>query len=135
MDKLQKPVGVYILTVCLFLRFGIFQFISDFSAIHDADRATPVLITVIYLGRNVFVAGAAVWALWGENEGRIALLAIVTLNVLWSVFNLITFVSLNEQESPVALVLGNLFNPIFWLVVCWSYLNLKNVVKYYKRNE
>jgi hypothetical protein len=135
MDKLQKPVGVYILTICLFLRFSIFQFISDFNAIHDGDHATPVLITVILLGRNVFVAGAAVWAFLGENEGRIALLAIVTLNVLWSIFNMITFASFSKNDSTAALVFNYLLNPIIWLVACWWYLNLKNVVKYYKRNE
>jgi hypothetical protein len=87
------------------------------------------------MGRNVFVAGAAVWAYLGENEGRISLLAIVSLNVLWTIFTVITYFSYSENDSNTSLFLDILLNPIFWLVVCWWYLNLKNVVKYYKRNE
>lgn len=134
-SQIQKPVGVYILTICIFLRFGVFQFISDFNSIQDAEKATPFLITLILIGRNVFVAGAAVWAYLGENEGRISLLAIVSLNVLWTIFTVITYFSYSENDSNTSLFLNILFNPIFWLVVCWWYLNLKNVVKYYERNE
>ncbi len=131
----QKPLGVYILTICIFLRFGVFQFISDFNAIQDDDSKTPFLIAIILIGRNVFVAGAAVWAFLGENEGRIALLAIVTLNVLWTIFNLLTYVSYSGSGQKIALIANVLFNPLFWLVVCWWYLNRKTVVNYYKRND
>lgn len=134
-SQIQKPVGVYILTVCIFLRFGVFQFISDFNTIREAEKATPILITIILISRNVFVAGAAIWAYLGEKEGRISLLAIVSLNVLWTVFSVITFVSYNENNSNIHFSLNYLLNPIFWLVICWWYLNRKNVVKYYKRNE
>jgi hypothetical protein len=134
-SQIQKPVGVYILTICIFLRFGVFQFISDFNTIREAEKATPLLITIILISRNVFVAGAAVWAFLGENEGRISLLTIVSLNVLWTIFSVITYFSYSESYSNSSLIFNILFNPIFWLVVCWWYLNRKNVVKYYKRNE
>ena len=130
---IQKPVGIYILTICIFLRFGVFQFINDFNAIREAEKATPLLITVILISRNVFVAGAAIWAYLGDNEGRISLLAIVSLNVLWTVFSIITFISYSENNSNLHFLLDYLLNPIFWLVICWWYLNRKNVVKYYKR--
>lgn len=134
-EQIQKPLGVYILTICIFLRFAVFQFITDFNSIRDADSQIPFLIAIILIGRNVFVAGAAVWACLGENEGRISLLAIVSLNVLWTIFSLITYVSYTESENKIALIANVLFNPLFWLVVCWWYLNRENVVKYYKRNE
>lgn len=134
-SPIQKPLGVSILTICIFIRFGIFQFITDFNAIRDENNPTPILIASILIGRNVFVAGAAVWAYLGENEGRISLLAIVSLNVLWTVFNLITYVSYSESEQKIAVVGNVLFNPLLWLILCWWYLNKENVVKYYKRND
>jgi hypothetical protein len=134
-NEIRKPVGVYILTICIFLRFGVFQFINDFNAIRDSDSSVPFLITIILIGRNVLVAGAAVWAFVGENEGRIALLAIVSLNVLWSIFNFLTFASYHEYDVNTHAELTRLLNPVFWLAVCWWYLNRRNVVKYYKRNE
>jgi hypothetical protein len=134
-EQIQKPMGVYILTICLFLRFGIFQFIIDFNTIHDADRRVPLIIAIILIGRNVFVAGSAVWAFLGENWGRISLLTIVSLNVLWSIFNVITYLSFSQNETDAMGVTYTLFNPIFWLVMCWWYMNRKNVVEYYKRNE
>lgn len=131
----QKPIGLYILTICLFFRFGVFQFITDFNAIGYSENETPLLIATILIARNVFVAGAAIWALTGDNWGRISLLAIVSLNVLWTIFTLITFISFNQNEGNFRLFVNISLNPVFWLVICWWYLNKKNVVKYYNRNE
>ncbi len=133
--QMPKPIGLYILTICIFLRFAIFQFISDFNLIRESDSNTPFLIALILIGRNVLVAGAAVWAFLGEDWGRISLLAIVSLNVLWTLFNVITFVSYSENDQIIAPILSGLLNPIFWLVVCWWYLNSKNVLEYYKNND
>jgi len=133
--KIEKPLGVYILTICIFLRFGVFQLLTDYNFITDEGSSKPILIAIILLGRNAFVALAAVLAFMGENFGRIFLLAIVTLNVIWTTFNVITFVSFNEQTYVSLSVAYNLINPFFWLIVCWWYLNKKNVVEYYKQND
>lgn len=134
-SKIEKPLGVYILTICIFLRFGVFQLLTDYNFITDEESAKPILIAIILLGRNAFVALAAVLAFMGENFGRIFLLAVVTLNVIWTTFNVITFVSFNEQTYVSLSVAYNLINPFFWLIVCWWYLNKKNVVEYYKQND
>lgn len=131
----QKPIGIYILTICLFLRFGVFQFITDFNSISNSEKEMPLLIAIILMARNVFVAAATIWAFTGDNWGRISLLAIVALNVLWTIFTLITFVAFNQSEENFRLFVNISLNPVFWLVICWWYLNKKNVVKYYNRNE
>jgi len=133
--RIAKPIGVYILTICIFLRFGVFQLIRDFDAMQDAEQQTPFLIAIILIGRNVFVGGAAVLAYFGENWGRILLLVIVSLNVLWTIFSVITYFSYRENGQNITLIGNILFNPLFWLIVCWWYLNKENVVKYYKQDE
>lgn len=134
-NKIVKPVGVYILTICIFLRFGVFQLISDFNSIQNADSKIPIGFAIILIGRNLFVALAAVFTFFGENFGRIFLLTIVSLNVIWTIFDVLTFVSYNEQKHISLSVTFNLINPLFWLILCWWYLNRKNVVEYYKQNE
>lgn len=133
--KIERPLGVYLLTALIFLRFGVFQLITDLNLITDESEPTPILIAIILIGRNAFVALAAIIAFLGENFGRVFLLAIVTLNVIWTTFNVISFVSYNEQTHISLSVLFNLMNPFFWLIVCWWYLNKKNVVEYYKQND
>lgn len=133
--KIKRPISLYILTICIFLRFGVFQLISDFSLIRENGGETPFLIATILIGRNIFVSGAAVWAFSGENWGRISLLTIVSLNVLWTVFNLITYISYSESDQIITPVLSTSLNPLFWLILCWWYLNKKNVVEYYKQND
>ena len=73
------------------------------EASNAADNATPFLIIAILIARNVFVAGAAVWAYLGENEGRISLLAIISLNVLWTIFRMITYFSYDKNDSDISL--------------------------------
>ena len=131
----QKPIGIYILTICIFLRFGVFQFITDFNEISESEKQTPLLIAIILIGRNVFVAASAIWAFTGDNWGRISLLAIISLNVLWTIFTLITLVAFSQSQENFRLFVNISLNPVFWLVICWWYLNRKNVVKYYNRNE
>lgn len=133
--EIKKPFGINLLTICIFLRFGFFQFISDFNAISNAEHATPILIAIILISRNVFVTGVAIWAFLGENWGRIALLAIVSLNVIWTLFNVITYVSFSNDQSNSMRIIFDLTNPLFWLGICWWYLNRKNVVEYYKSND
>lgn len=131
----QKPIGIYVLTICIFIRFGVFQFITDFNAISNSEKETPLLIAMILIARNVFVAASAVWTFTGDNWGRVSLLAIVSLNVLWTIFTLIIFVAFSESEQNFRLFVDISLNPLFWLVICWWYLNKKNVVRYYERNE
>lgn len=134
-NSIQKPVGVYVLTIAVFLRFGLIQFFNEFFALRDEDVKTPLLIIMILLGLSAFTAGAAVWALIGDNLGRITLLAFVSLNILWTVFSTILAVSYNESAfNTINFDLG-LIQPVIWLVVCWWYFTRKNVVEYYQQNS
>ena len=130
----QKPLGVYILTIAIFLRFGIFQFFSQFFNLRESDNEIPLLIVIVLLSLSAFTALSAVWAFVGDNLGRIFFLALLSLNILWEVFSTILTISYNEKEfNAISFELG-LFQPSIWLVVCWWYFARKKVIDYYEKD-
>lgn len=132
--RIHKPVGIYYLTIIVFLNFGVYQFLNDFIDLRENDNETPLLIATILISLDVLSAGSAIWALIGENTGRISLLIFVTLNALWSVFVLIIAVSYRNLDSNILLFGFSLIKPLFLLGICWWYFTDKNVIAYYKQD-
>jgi hypothetical protein len=99
--RIQKPMGVYVCTFLIFLRFGIINFFSYLLAFRDSDGDAELPVVVISLALCVFTAGAAVWAVTGQNEGRIALLVMLPLNILWILFFAVSGL-LNEDKADDA---------------------------------
>lgn len=124
---IRKPEGVYGMSFLLFLNFGIYNFINDFSAMRVNNDETPLLIAVILISLDVFSAGSAIWAFFGDNSGRIALLIFISLNMLWSIFWLIITVSYakpgaNGYYDENILYYGlSLVKPLLLFGLCWWY--------------
>ncbi len=45
--RIRKPEGVYLMSLLLFLNFGVYQFYYDFSAMRQIENETPLLIAVL----------------------------------------------------------------------------------------
>ena len=90
---MRKPEGILYFCIVIFLNFGLYQFLNDFFAMRQSENETPLLIAMLLIGFDVFCAASAVWAFFGDNSGRIALLIFISLNMLWSIFILILSVS------------------------------------------
>ncbi len=97
--RIRKPEGVYIMALLLFLNFGVYQFINDLSAMRQSENEVPLLIAVLLISMDIFSAVAAIWVFFGDNLARISLLAIISLNMLWSVFMLILTISYAEKKA------------------------------------
>lgn len=97
--KIRKPTGIFIVCGLVFLNFGLYQFIQDFMAMRNAEVETPVIITALIIGIDVLCALSAIWALLGDNAGRISMLAFLSLSMLWSVFVLIFAISKAEKDA------------------------------------
>lgn len=80
--KIRKPEAVYIICALMFLNFGVYQFINDFSAMRQTENETPVIIAALLIALDVFSAATAVWAFFGDNLARILLLIFISLNML-----------------------------------------------------
>jgi hypothetical protein len=138
---IRKPEGVFVMSILLFLNFGIYQFILDFNEIRASNSEIPVLITVVVLSLDVLSAGAAVWAFFGDNLGRIALLTFVSLNMLLSIFILILTISYAKAntngyyDENIFLFGLSLLKPLFLFGLSWWYFTQKNVIAYYKQEN
>jgi hypothetical protein len=138
---IRKPEGVYVMSLLLFLNFGVYQFINDFLAMRQTENETPLLIAALLISMDVFSAASAIWAFFGDNLARIFLLVLVSLNMLWSVFILITAVSYAEPkangyyDTNIFLYGFSLLKPLFLFGLCWWYFTQKEVAAYYKQEN
>lgn len=139
--RIRKPEGVYLMSLLLFLNFGVYQFYYDFSAMRQIENETPLLIAVLLISMDVFSAASAIWAFFGDNLARIFLLIFVSLNMLWSIFILIMAVSYatpkanGYYDSNIFLYGFSLLKPLFLFGLCCWYFTQKEVIAYYKQEN
>jgi hypothetical protein len=134
---IQRPIGVYVCTILVFLRFGLFQFINYFTAVREANGEAALPFVIVSLGLCVFTAAAAIWAFVGDNEGRISLLIMVTLNLLWALFLATLVLSDTDAENKKGAVLyiSNWVVTSLLMVAFYWYFFSQEVVAYYKQND
>jgi hypothetical protein len=95
MKRLEKPIGLYILTFADFVGFGVLQFFKTIEDARSSKEDVSFVVIFITLFLCLFTAASAVWAFLGDNAGRYALLTFISLNILWIYGNLLVFI-LNE---------------------------------------
>jgi hypothetical protein len=118
------------------LGYGIAPLVVGYNAIRSSEDKLPFTIVFITFLLPTFSIGAAIWAFAGDNEGRIALLATVSLTFLWWVFLSVINVANSEAEGLYgALFLMQMIRPVVLFVLFWWYLTKKDVVAYYKRDH
>jgi hypothetical protein len=133
--RIDRPIGIYVVTILVIIGYGIFPLISTYAAISASEEKVPFTLVFISFLLPTFSIGAAIWAFAGDNEGRIALLATVSLNFLWWLFLSIGDVARSETEALNAAFLAiGMIRPVTFFVVFWWYLTKKDVVAYYRRD-
>ena len=128
--RVQKPVGLYVLAIAVFIVLGLFQLFRYWLEYQNAEVDIPFLMIFIPLFLCVFTMASAVWLTIGDNFARIALLVFVSLNFLWWLYLVIMTISYGDFQS-VGLV-TTLIRPGLVLIFCWWYLNSREVVEYFK---
>lgn len=135
--RIQKPIGIYVLCIAVFLVLGILQFIRywvEFQKIGNEDL--PFMMVFIPLFLCGFTAFSAIWAAIGDNLSRIILLIFSSLNVLWWTFLVIMANVYDDSKQLAFLYLTTtLIRPIFVLICCWWYFTKKDVVAFYKQTD
>ncbi len=133
--RISKPIRVYVLTIILFVRLGVFQFVRYWSEIQNASGNVPFILVFISFFLAGFTMLAVVWAYFGDDLGRIMLLIFVSLNVLWWFFLTISAIA-NSDSNNLEWIrfTPELIQPTVWLVLTWWYFTKKDVVAYYKQN-
>lgn len=139
--QIRKPEGTYLMSLLLFLNFGVYQFFYDFSAMRQTENEVPMIIAVFLISIDVFSAVTAIWTFFGDNLARIFLLIFISLNMLWSIFMLILAIAY-AQPNPNGFYDANIFlfgftliKPLFLFGLCRWYFTQKDVIAYYKQEN
>lgn len=134
--RIQKPVGIYVLTILIFIRLGLFQFLNYWTEIQNENGEVPFTIVFISLFLAVFTAATAIWAFYGDNLARIAILIFVSLNVLWWFFLIVSAIAYDKSERQEWIGwIPLLIQPVFCLCLTWWFFTKQEVVAYYKQQS
>jgi Kef-type K+ transport system membrane component KefB len=134
--RIQKPIGVSVWTVIVFIKFGIFDLFGILMGLREANGEFSLPFVVVLLTLTVFTAGAAIWAFIGENEGRIALLILLPVNILWIVLWAVSGLLDKEPSNDkiaVSVIIQQTILSLWVIAVEWYFMS-KKVVEYYKQN-
>lgn len=127
-------MGIYVLSTAVIIILGLLQLLRYWIEFESIKEDLPFVMVFIPLFLCGFTIASAVWAAFGDNSSRIALLIFVTLNFLWWLYLVIIAISSDESDSMNSLqLIITLIRPALILVFCWWYLNKKEVVEYYKQ--
>ncbi|MBS1798181.1 MAG: hypothetical protein JSS81_30485 [Acidobacteria bacterium] len=135
--NIQRPFGVYAAAIVAVVNFGILNFFGNYWEISHSNGEMPFSVAYISLGLSVFTAAAAVWMLSGDNTGRLVLLVLLPLNVLWVVLWSATALLDVQPANDAAAVAALMRQPVSGFVVAvieW-YLMTEKAVAYFKQND
>jgi hypothetical protein len=137
--RIQKPIGIYVFCLAIILAHSILQFLYYFWAYQLSDGNLPFAETFISLFLIVFTSFSAVWAMYGDDWSRIALLSIDTFNIGWFVYMVLTIASNSSETNAdffdrvIFFLRPMMFSiPIFF--GAWWFFLTKDVVDFYKQN-
>lgn len=131
--RIQKPVGIYVLSLLVIVVLGFFQLIRYWIELQVAENL-PFMLAFIPLFLCAFTIISGIWLWFGDNWARITFLTFVTLNFLWWFYLVVMAVSYSEDPRRFQLI-ATLIRPGVILGVSWWYLNSKKIVYYFKHNK
>jgi hypothetical protein len=140
MQRVQKPIRLYVLTIFIVVSYGLMPFISampfgrdfllfgywtlplngSFVILFGSEGTPSLFVVLVSLALCVLSAASAVWAFYGDQAGRVATLVFVTLDVLWWTLLVLNAVLGNDLPvgDSISLVIQPLI-PMGWLGFIW----------------
>jgi hypothetical protein len=133
--KIDKPIGVYIITAFDFIAVGLVPLIAVIWLNRMTDGELPFVSLVTGVSLGVLVMAASVWAWMGANPARYLLLGLVTIISFLIIINNIALLASREVvgENLIKSV-GAIIRGLFWIGINWWYFNRRHVVAYYQQN-
>src|SRR5215207_2568572 len=88
--------------------------------LYSGENEAYLPFVIISLALCVFTAASALWAFYGDKEGRFCALVFVTLDVLWWTVLVIFMIAGNQLPAAdtISLVIEPI-PPILWLAFIW----------------
>src|ERR1041385_6731331 len=99
MRRIEKPIGLYLITAYDFLVVGVIPLLTFILAARNSEAEVPVFQVLTSVVVYLCVMGAAVWAWAGDNAGRWVLLSTVTFIALQWIVHAILALAGSDIES------------------------------------
>jgi hypothetical protein len=134
--RIKAPLGIYIWGALVILRFGVSNTVGYYVAIREANGDVYLPLVVVSFALSLFTAGAAIWAMTGDNAGRLALMILTPLNIGWAVLLLIPVFAGDDKELATQAMNG-IISQVFvslWIIAMEWYFMTEKVVEYYKQD-
>jgi hypothetical protein len=130
--KIEKPFGVYVLTIFDFVAIGLVPLIAIVLVRDQPELDIPFLSFVLPLPAMV----ASIWAMTGDNFGRWLLLVFVTVTSILMIAGNLNSLAAGVLAGVDAIrAVGTIVRGVFWIAINWWYFNRGETVAYYKRHE
>jgi hypothetical protein len=156
MKRIQKPIGIYAWVIFIVIAYGLFPLIGMFpisatraffvgvgalpyngsiQMLLNGNGESNFVVVLISLFLCVFTVASAIWAWFGPNESRLALLTFLTLNFFWWLYLIVYAMTVTDDSSMMLELAISLIRPPIFLGVIWWYFTKKEVVAFYKQEQ
>jgi hypothetical protein len=134
--RIKAPLGIYAWGALVILRFGFSNTVGYYFSIREANGDVYLPLVVVSFALSLFTAGAAIWAMTGENTGRLALMILTPLNIGWALLLSIPLLA-GEDKELATQAMHVIINQVFlslWIIAMEWYFMTKKIVEYYKQD-
>ena len=130
--EIEKPLGIYIITVFDFITFGVVPLIGIVLLWGNAEVHMTFVSFLLPFPAMI----ASVWAMTGDNIGRWLLLGFVTVASLLTITNSLNLLAggLVQGETAISAVAA-VTRGLFWIGINWWYFNRQGTAAYYNRHK
>ena len=136
MRRIERPLGVYLMTAYNIVVVGIIPLLTFVLAVRNSEAESSFVLVLLTVAVYFCVMGAAVWAWSGDDMGRWISLAAVTFVALQWIVNAILALSGSDIVSGGKPgVIGFISRGSIALALNWWYFNRKSTVAYYKQKS
>src|SRR5580765_6364345 len=132
---IDKPIRLYVMTIFIALAYGLLPLVSVFpftggfllvgpmflplngsvQVLYDANGEIPLLLLVITLCLSLSAVGAVVVTFFGIREARWPTIVLLTLDVAWWFFLVISAIMGSENAPESFRLVFELLIPPIWL--------------------
>src|SRR5688572_7966072 len=140
--RVDKPIRLHVMTIFIVIAYGLLPIISaipigggillvgprflpfngSVQALYDGNGEISTLLLIVTLGLGLSAVGSAVVTFFGVGETRWITLLLLTLNLGWWFFLVISAIMESDNSSQsLSWALQLLFPPLWLAFVWWNW--------------
>jgi len=133
--RIERPIGVSIMTICDALFLGLLPLIGLYSLARQQEGEFPIVYFVLLITMCLIIIASSIGAWLGEGFARRLLLRTVGgLTAMIVYYNFRELLGGDVVGAEIVKPVGYVIRGIFWVVINLWYFNRKGVLEYYNQD-